>query len=702
MRRSTWCVVALVAVLLGAFAPPAAAQFPPLGDDMTTSLGTFTIVVAPPFRPLFVGYPGYNPVTFELTSPTLFDPATLIGRSSPHTHGAPVDNAGTPTGVVAPAPVSDGMMGLIPASFLPLPPPPSVIREVHTKITTLNMTHASGVAVRAGTLAAAQPVSPGEVESLDPAGIPANDFPAESFFDIFVEVDLPAAGAIPAFMLYNSTPLMVFNPMLPMFPPTVVYIHGNSNAVPVLFRTPNPGTWAVNDVFGWMVLAGHGVGFGSDPMSIQRFQQIMGMAPRMPLISLDCVKDKDYVVSGSNVNPNNSGLYSNVYCIDRNNNATTILWTPRTSLATLPATTNPNWVTMARNNRDMIVGLTAASPIGLTYITPQGGLRTFTTTPAPGRIDDIDLRDNGTLVIAGSGIGGPILATNDNGGAITTLVAITPGGTLNGAENEDNGLWAFQIQALSPGGGLAEYDLVAGVQTRIIATGLSFVNTVAYRVADGHWYCTEFDQTGAAAGTVYRITNAGAVTTLATGPSIDRTNSVDIDQEGHLLIVSRHNRLRMDPSGAILETVPFDYERLRASSGGIVYGGNRLQFNYQGTSVPPGGVVNMRLAFRGANHPGATYVGAFSTTARPGLTLPNGEQLNLNPGDPLFFASLTGLFDAIFPGRSGMLNSSGEANAQLLIPGSLPPGLNLRIFVAFVAVAGTQISATETEGFTIN
>jgi hypothetical protein len=482
----------------------------------------------------------------------------------------------------------------------------------------------------------------------------------------------------------------------------VVYIHGNTNAVPVLFRTPNTPVWAVDDCFGYMVLAGHGVGFGSDPMSIQRFQQIMGMAPRMPLPpgpGLDLVRDKDYVISGSNTNPNNAGFYSNVYAQKRSNNANTILWTPRTTLSTLPATTNPNWVTMARNNRDMLVGFTAASPIGLTHISPLGGLRTFTTTPTPGRIDDINLRDNGTLVLAGNG---PIVATNDQGGAPVNLIAVPPAGTLNGAENEDNGLWAFQIQAATPGGGLAEYDLNLGVQTRIIATGLSFVNTVAYRVADGNWYCTEFDQTGAAAGTVYKITNAGVVTILATGPAIDRTNSVDVDQEGHLLIMSRHNRLRMDTNGVILETVPFDYERLRASSGGIVYGGNRLQLAIQGTTVPPGGVVQMRLAFRGANHPGANYVGAFSTTARPGLTLPNGEQLNLNPGDPLFFPSLSGLFDAIWPGRSGVLDANGESTAQLFIPPTLPPGLNLRIFVAFVAVAGTSLSASETEGFTIN
>ena len=81
MGRSTRCGAALAAVLLGALAPQAAAQFPAQGDDPTTSLGTFTIVVAPAWRTCMTGYPGYNPILFELNSPTLFDPATLIGRS---------------------------------------------------------------------------------------------------------------------------------------------------------------------------------------------------------------------------------------------------------------------------------------------------------------------------------------------------------------------------------------------------------------------------------------------------------------------------------------------------------------------------------------------------------------------------------------------------------------------------------------------
>ena len=49
-------------------------------DDKITSRGKYQIVVNPQFRPLMVGYPGYDGSS-KLDSPVLYDPNTLIGRS---------------------------------------------------------------------------------------------------------------------------------------------------------------------------------------------------------------------------------------------------------------------------------------------------------------------------------------------------------------------------------------------------------------------------------------------------------------------------------------------------------------------------------------------------------------------------------------------------------------------------------------------
>src|SRR5437016_733923 len=94
----------LLAITLGLFALAlsAAAQgpFPPLGDDMTSSLGSFKIRVADKFTPLFNGCPAYNPTTKILSSPTLIDPQTIIGRSNVVIDDSPLRLGSTPTGSI--------------------------------------------------------------------------------------------------------------------------------------------------------------------------------------------------------------------------------------------------------------------------------------------------------------------------------------------------------------------------------------------------------------------------------------------------------------------------------------------------------------------------------------------------------------------------------------------------------------------------
>jgi hypothetical protein len=277
-----------VAVLLGALALTtisAQAQFPAQGDDHTTSLGSFKIQVNANFQPMFAGCPGFaSPV---LSSPTMFDPATVVGRSNVILDGSPGDINGVPVGTAGTI-VSDGML---------FPPPgfpctgvtgacssgPNT-REVHTEVRSLKMT-AGPVAVRAGlwynsAVRQSPParVSPGEVVSQSgPTGVPATDFPASSFFDVFVQTDMPACGTggFPGATLYNSSPLIVKNLNLTMFPPKVVYLHDTSTVVPILFLNANPPLWNAGDILGYFVLAGHGVGFTNSPADINAFNQFM-------------------------------------------------------------------------------------------------------------------------------------------------------------------------------------------------------------------------------------------------------------------------------------------------------------------------------------------------------------------------------------------------------------------------------------------
>jgi hypothetical protein len=237
--------------------------FPPAGDDLAPSMGKFQVVVEPEFWNLMTapypgfpsGYPGFALINgvHRLTSPNLFDPATKIGRSAIHRDGDPSDIAGVPVGSAGTI-VSDGSFSRVPPGFQG----PAGTAEVHTEIRSLNMTMIGGgpVAVRAGIYAPGRPVSPGEIEAVP--GI-TGLFPAESFFNVFVEVDMPFLGT-----LYNSDPLMVENSGITCFPPQVVYIHRHTGPVPILFKlddTQFPKRWLAGQRFGWLVLAGHGMNF---------------------------------------------------------------------------------------------------------------------------------------------------------------------------------------------------------------------------------------------------------------------------------------------------------------------------------------------------------------------------------------------------------------------------------------------------------
>jgi hypothetical protein len=264
-----------------------AQPFPPQGDDTTPSMGVFRIIVDPLFRPLlgptgpptsFSGYTGFHSSDGRLTSPMLIDSSTIIGRSNPHPRPTPF-----------PQPLGAGSWDVINgyADYPGIPflwfTAPNTTDEVLTEIKTfvlrtVNATTGNGCTntlvptappnypmVKAGTFAGISPRSIGIVQEDGPPGLP--DFPARSFFDIFVEVNLPplpgteSSVAFPATgaVLVNTIPLIVTNLNLTKFPPDVVYIHGgNTNGVPLVFKTSNPPYWSAGQVFGTLALAGHG------------------------------------------------------------------------------------------------------------------------------------------------------------------------------------------------------------------------------------------------------------------------------------------------------------------------------------------------------------------------------------------------------------------------------------------------------------
>jgi hypothetical protein len=179
-------------------------------NDVTQSLGQFNIIVNPTFQGMMTGYPNYSATTHVLISPVLYDQNTIVGRSAPLQVGSAGDLNGVSVGTAGVI-ISNAMMVVQPGGL-----EPAGTREVHTMIYSMHMTDGNGSAVRAGTNATFLPPSAicaGEVESWSGAtGAMTNDFPAQSFFDVYVDVDIPAGGTFPfpgAINLFNILPLMV-------------------------------------------------------------------------------------------------------------------------------------------------------------------------------------------------------------------------------------------------------------------------------------------------------------------------------------------------------------------------------------------------------------------------------------------------------------------------------------------------------------
>jgi hypothetical protein len=283
-------VISLCSLFL-VMAPAHAQTFPPLGDDVTTSLGSFKMQISSTYASMFNGCPGYNSTTQILQSPTLFDPGTVIGRS----------NVGLDDGDRFFSPFRRGaaIVGFAEdeISYDTLNPPHGFpcyddrttcssgtgTRQVVTEIRSLKMT-AGPLMVRAGVwyndpntaTIAPERASPGRVVSRSgPSNDPTRDFLASSFFDVYVRVDIPACGTFPGATVNNLIPLIVKNEKLDKFPPRVVYLHDASSIVQVVFVSDRPPLWYAGDVLGYFLLAGHGVGFSNSSSDMQEFNNFM-------------------------------------------------------------------------------------------------------------------------------------------------------------------------------------------------------------------------------------------------------------------------------------------------------------------------------------------------------------------------------------------------------------------------------------------
>jgi len=213
MNQTTTRILVVAATLgvAGFAALPARADytsFPAQGDYGSSgvwadALWSFQITINPAAQPYFASLynggliPGSSYANGILTSPLLYDSSgqIQIGASSPFV--GPAGPTGVPVGGASPANVLDSAL-TAPAGWTD-----TGGRKVYTRINGINATDTAGngYSLLVGSAASDQTASVGEAQSLSGTQIPANDFPAQSFFDIFCDVTIPNAGT-----LYNSAP----------------------------------------------------------------------------------------------------------------------------------------------------------------------------------------------------------------------------------------------------------------------------------------------------------------------------------------------------------------------------------------------------------------------------------------------------------------------------------------------------------------
>jgi len=82
---------------------------------------------------------------------------------------------------------------------------------------------------------------------------------------------------------------------------------------------------------------------------------------------------------------------------------------------------------------------------------------------------------------------------------------------------------------------------------------------------------------------------------------------------------------------------------------------------------------------------GKPYQLACAFDTRGGLKMPNGEYLDLSV-DGLFLITATNVLPTLFRNFAGFLDASGNAQASVWIPPTLPPALGLTVFVSGVVI----------------
>jgi len=379
------------------------------------------------------------------------------------------------------------------------------------------------------------------------------------------------------------------------------------------------------------------------------------------------------------------------------------------------------WVRMAPDNRDVVIGSTDSNAMNGGYRVqgdPAGQLSLLTADGVLG-VGGFELDHDDRWIIAGIAIRSTppkysALWSFDNASRVLNTLFLEPGsGEFNDvAIDRDPGAPPYVIGVHQNGGStLSSPKLLAADRTGVIATivagnqgskdPLSYLHGVELDPSTGDYLVCD-----GAPPVLNLATKSGALTPLTTlqGAALGATYARD----GTAWVVGaigwsspQPTLVRVDGKGTVItqytiKGIPF---MTVLPTSVEVYGSRRLVCRGSGK---PGTQMQIHLQSRKPLDGNSPYAIALSFGRRPGISLPGGERLNLAL-DPLFHASATNAVPGLFVNFRGHTDSSGNATALVNIPAVFPPNLGITIFAAGVIIhPWAQVTVSNTHWFVLS
>lgn len=348
-----------------------------------------------------------------------------------------------------------------------------------------------------------------------------------------------------------------------------------------------------------------------------------------------------------------------------------------------------NWVRMAPNNRDVVVarvnaaGWPSTTATALVSVDPSGAATTIATVP---ECHGFELDHDGRWVVAGRSVQDHVLGADHATGVVTTFSTLPVTTRINEITiDRDPGSMPYVHVSC------CLQTTLGPVFTKTDRSG-AVVTLIASSTNDP-WGSIELDPrtgdyiAGSLAFGLHRVTKAGAVTTLLNW----NVNAIKLTNDNFAWLVHstfQPTVLKFDlAKNVVVQTSGVPMPPNFAFTGIDVYGSRLV------TCTQRGRQVTVALQSPDPMHANRPYQLACSFARRPGIPLPNGEQVNLAV-DPLLVLSVQGGAPSIFSNFAGTTDPFGNATATVNLPAGLPSGMTF--FIGGVIDGAAGLDATNT------